>query len=110
MHDLGGGICEMKRMFVDPQFRGKGIGRALATRLIEVAREAGYTRMRLETSRMQIAAQGLYRSLGFQGIERYDQGSEVYRACDVFMELSLLLPLGVAARKLHPPTEGGLCR
>ena len=110
MHDLGGGICEMKHMVVDPQFRGKGIGRALASRLIDAAQESGYTRMRLETAPQLEAARGLYRSLGFQEIEPYDQVPEAYRDFDVFMELSLQLPIGVAAKNPHPTTKGGSCR
>ena len=69
--DLGEGVCEMKRMFVDPRFQGRGIGRALAEHLIAEARAAGFARMWLETGPRQLAAHALYRRLGFQPIDPY---------------------------------------
>jgi len=65
-------ICEMKRLFVRPQFRGLRIGRDLADRVIAEAREAGYTRMRLDTVASTMAdAVALYRRLGFVEILPY---------------------------------------
>ena len=65
LKDLGGGQCEMKRMFVDVDCQGRGVGRALATAIVDAARAAGYRAMRLDTSIRQAEAQRLYRSLGF---------------------------------------------
>jgi putative acetyltransferase len=71
LHDLGNGICEMKRLFVRPQFRGHRIARTLAETLIAAARERGYRAMRLDTLPMMTAAMALYESLGFVDIEPY---------------------------------------
>ncbi len=64
-------ICEMKRLFLRPQCRGLGIGKALATKVIEEAREIGYRRMRLDTVPAMQTAIALYISLGFREIEPY---------------------------------------
>ncbi|MBX3530731.1 MAG: GNAT family N-acetyltransferase [Rhizobiaceae bacterium] len=69
--DLGGGVCEMKRMYVADGTRGKGVGNTLVARLIEDARSSGFRVMRLDTSMHQHEAMALYEKFGFRRIGPY---------------------------------------
>lgn len=75
---------ELKRMWFLSPYRGKGYGKRMLELLLAFARSAGYTRVRLDTSPVLIAANRLYRRLGFHPIERYNDGP-----CTIFMERSL---------------------
>jgi putative acetyltransferase len=81
------GVCEMKRLYFRPEFRGKSLGRSLATYVIRQARGIGYTRMRLDTVQgIMDPAIHLYRKLGFREIPAY-YASPVRET--LFMELAL---------------------
>src|SRR6185437_3978890 len=72
LHKLETEICEMKRLYVRPQFRGKGLGRVLSERVVADAREIGYKRLRLDTVETVMRdAVGLYRKLGVHEIAPY---------------------------------------
>ena len=71
----------MKRLYLRPQFRGKGLGRALADRIIAEARQIGYQRMRLDTVEPVMKdAVAMYRKIGFQEIDALSLQSHRRRA------------------------------
>jgi putative acetyltransferase len=71
LQPLEEGVCEMKRLYVSPCFRGIGIGEKLVALLLEEARKLGYTTMRLDTlSRLQSAIK-IYRAFGFTDVSAY---------------------------------------
>jgi putative acetyltransferase len=71
LRSLEDGVSEMKRLYVKPNNRREGIGRALAELVIGNARSIGYSKMRLDTVAAMIPAITLYRSLGFKEIPPY---------------------------------------
>lgn len=65
--------CEIKRMYVRPEHRGRGIGRGLLSRLIEDAGEIGCSSIVLDSARYMASAHALYRSMGFEEIDAYPE-------------------------------------
>ena len=86
LRPLGENICEMKRLYVRSNFRGHGIGKQLAERIVLEARSIGYQIMRLDTLASLRQAIGLYESLGFGRCKAYN---ETPLTDTVFMELQL---------------------
>jgi len=85
-------IGEIKRMYVDPTFRGIGAGRAILHALLEEAKAIGYTTVRLDTPKFMVAAHALYRSFGFYDIGPYPEMevSQEFKEYLLFMEIDLL--------------------
>jgi len=80
-------ICEMKRLYLCPAFRGKGLGRAIAEHLIAEARKIGYLSMRLDTVEPVMRdAVAMYRRMGFREIPPYCNNPI---AGALYMELNL---------------------
>jgi putative acetyltransferase len=98
---LDGEICEMKRLFVRPEARGAGVGRALAEAAVAFGRTAGYRAMRLDTLSTMVAARALYRQLDFREVAPY-RYNPIPGA--LFMELAL----GDSPRnRSHPTATAG---
>ncbi len=92
LKELAGKTGEVKRMYVRPEFRGQGLGKALLQRLIDEAVSIGYTHLRLDSARFMTEAHHLYRSMGFTEIEPYE-GSEIpeeFHSYWMFMEKQII--------------------
>lgn len=94
MRPLNGATCEMKRLYIRPSGRGRQVGKQLATMICQIAKEAGYACIRLDTLPSMQAAQRLYASLGFKPIAAYTFNPV---AGAIFMERDLTGPDDQAA-------------
>jgi ribosomal protein S18 acetylase RimI-like enzyme len=110
LHALEEGVCEMKRLYVRPQFRGSGVGSQLVRQLIESATAMGYQRMRLDTvaEEMQDALR-MYQRLGFVEIPPYRDNpmpSALYLELDLNKFKASALYRNAAARANKKKTLG----
>ena len=91
------GSCTMKRMYVRPDYRGLGVGRALVEELLELAREAGYQNMRLGTMDVMLSAQRLYQAMGFAAIDFKSEVQTELTRRTVTMERRARIKGGIAS-------------
>ena len=86
LRPLSDDVCEMKRLYVKPLYRGTGLGRLLAEKIVQLGIDKKYTRIQLDTLNSMLSAVGLYKSLGFVETDQYynNPHPEV-----VFFELTL---------------------
>ena len=70
---LVGGVAEIKRMYVRPPHRSRGLAAQLLRTLEDAARDLGYTAVRLDTGPKQVHAQRLYRSAGYVEVPAYNE-------------------------------------
>ena len=105
LRPLSEGICEMKRLFVRPQHHGTGLGRRLATAVIEEARGAGYAIIKLDTMPSMAPAIRLYESLGFRDTAPYTE-NPVEGARFMALTLAPVVRRSHAPRAPSPPAAG----
>jgi ribosomal protein S18 acetylase RimI-like enzyme len=71
IRDKGNNIAELKRMYIKPEYRGRGVGKILLEKALALSKELGYKKIRLDTLSSMTTAIQLYRSAGFYNIEAY---------------------------------------
>lgn len=81
-------VCELRKMYLLPETRGKGIGKKLIAFCMAEAKKAGFTQMYLETLKAMTAAQKLYQSYGFEYLENR-RGDTGHHSCPIFMMTTL---------------------
>jgi GNAT superfamily N-acetyltransferase len=89
LSDMGNAVCEMKRLFVLPEYQGRGAGVALAKAVINKGRDIGYSSMRLDTGPKTTEAQAIYSKLGFRKIAPYYELDDQMKNWLIFLELTL---------------------
>ncbi|MHA2299880.1 MAG: GNAT family N-acetyltransferase [Candidatus Thorarchaeota archaeon] len=91
LHRLESDVAEIKRMYIRQKHRGKGLGKKMLRKLVEKAREFGYSSIRLDTGDYMKAAHQIYRSEGFIEIDQYQrcETPEPFLPYTLFMEKKL---------------------
>ena len=74
--DLGNEVAEIKRMFLREAFRGRGLGRVLLQQLLDAAKRIGYLKVKLDTLARLTSAVRLYREIGFEEAQPYNENPE----------------------------------
>lgn len=82
-------VCELKRLYVRPGFRGHNLGRLLVRALLEAARAAGYKKVILDTHRSMVQAHAIYREAGFVDVPAPEDFPAALKDIALFMELRL---------------------
>ena len=82
-------ICELKLMFVRPEYRGHGLGGRIVRDLLKRAKQAGYGIARLEATTFMTSAIAMYESMGFERCLPYFEIPESFRPMTLFMEKHL---------------------
>jgi len=85
---LAADTCELVKLYLSPEVRGKGIGKALMERCIDAAKKAGYKKVYLETMPELIAAIPMYEQFGFTYLSG-PLGNSGHTGCDIWMIKSL---------------------
>ena len=86
LRKLNDSQCEMKRLYVRPEYRSLGIGKRLTSQILDDARSMGYRQILLDTFPFLDRAMGMYRRLGFQETDKYNDSpmaSTVYLKMDL---------------------------
>lgn len=79
MRGIGENVCEVKRLFVRPAFHHHGIARGLVERSSSIASSLGYSRIRAQAGRRQIAPQSVFRALGFRQVAPSSKASPWFK-------------------------------
>ena len=89
---LGGGRCELRKMYLLPEHRGRGLGKRLLRHAVERARELGFTRIELETATVLEVARRMYESFGFRPLTPCQMPCRCDRA--YYLDLGEVAPAG----------------
>lgn len=90
--EMSPGMCEVKRLYVRPAFRGTGLGAMMISSLVEKAAAGGYSQVCLETTCFMKGAMRLYEDAGFVPCEAYYAIPDTFRNVSVFMRKEIVAP------------------